>query len=290
MNTFLNGNVIKKIHTYYCLMRFDRPIGTCLLLWPVLSALWIASHGIPETRLLIIFISGVIVMRAAGSTLNDIVDRDIDSKVSRTKDRPLANNSLSYKQALICLLCLLSTALLLVVQLDIYTMLLAPIGLMTAILYPFFKRFFPCPQLILGMTWSWGILMAFSAVQGYLSSLAWLIYFSNLILTIAYDTMYAMSDREDDLRIGLYSSAILFGSYDRIIVAVLQACVLCLLLVLGILAHLKPIYFLFLIAVSGSFIYQQILIKDYEPQKCLQAFKNNNQLGLLILLGIIFGI
>lgn len=285
-----NKNFLKQVYAYYCLMRFDRPIGTYLLLWPVLSALWLASQGLPNTQLIIIFILGVFVMRAAGSVLNDIADRNIDGKVLRTKDRPLANNSLSLRQALLCLLCLLSIALLLVLQLDIYTILLAPIGLLTAVLYPFFKRFFPCPQLALGVTWSWGILMAFSAVQGYLSNLAWLLYLTNFVLTVAYDTMYAMSDREDDLRIGLHSSAILFGAYDRLIVAILQVCVLFLYILIGLLAKLNIIYFIFLTFSAGLFVYQQVLIKDYDPKKCLTAFKSNNQFGFLIFLGFFFGI
>lgn len=275
-----------KLHHYMLLMRFHRPIGTFLLLWPTLWALWLASQGKPALYLIIIFILGVVIMRAAGSVINDIADRHFDGQVHRTQARPLVTGQVTVKEALLLFTSLCVCALGLVLLLNRFTQLLAVAGLALAIIYPFTKRFFVCPQLILGVTFSWCILMAFAAQAGYLSRLAWLVFSINLVLTIAYDTMYAMTDKQDDLRIGIRSSAILFAGYDRIIIACLQGITMTLLIILGILAELNYLYFIALAIAAGLFIYQQMLIKNREPARCFKAFLNNNWFGMIIFLGI----
>lgn len=271
------------------LMRFDRPAGTILLLWPTLWALVLASRGIPSFALLMIFVSGVIVMRAAGCIVNDIADRDFDKHVVRTKNRPLATGAVTVKQALVLLAGLLGVALGLIWNLNMLTQATAVVALALAILYPFTKRFFPFPQLVLGIVWSFGILMAFTAVTNSLSIVAFLIYAAHLLLTVAYDTMYAMADKPDDLKLGLHSSAVLFGTFESAYIALFQFLALGCLILVGITAQLHWPFALCLVFASVLMLYQQYLIRDREPALCLQAFLNNQWVGFLILIGIFFG-
>lgn len=275
---------------YWRLMRFDRPIGTYLLLWPTLWAVWIAGHGAPSMTMVLIFALGVIIMRAAGSVINDIADRHIDGHVKRTVQRPLATGELSTKQALGVFIALLSAAAVLVMQLNWLTWGMAAIGAGLAVLYPFSKRVFPMPQLVLGLVWSWGILMAFTAQTGQIPLVAILLYSTHLCLTVAYDTMYAMVDRDDDIHLGIHSTALLFGRFDKAIVAVLQITVIIFLLLIGLQQTMNHYYFLAVLVAAGFFLYQQYLIRNRERADCLQAFLNNQWVGLSVLIGIMLGL
>jgi len=268
-------------------MRLDKPIGILLLLWPALWGLWVASHGRPDSKILLIFIVGVVVMRSAGCVMNDYADRDFDPHVNRTKDRPLANNSVSAKEALVLVAVLLGCAFGLVLLLNPFTIKLSLVGFVLAIIYPFMKRFIHVPQLILGIAFAWSILMAFAATTNSLPPQAWVLYGAAMIWPIAYDTMYAMVDREDDIRIGVKSTAILFANYDRFIVSILQTLVLLLLVVLGRMLGLGNYFYLALLGAGVLAGYQQHLIKDRDPQNCFKAFMNNNWFGLLVFLGFI---
>lgn len=272
---------------FLLLMRFHKPIGIFLLLWPTLWALWIAAKGTPPLFLLFIFIAGTIVMRAAGCVINDIIDRKIDLNVSRTKDRPITSGRLSVKAALILLGFLYFAALLLVGLLNPFTIKLAIAAVILASIYPFAKRFTHWPQLILGFAFSWGILMAFAAITNTLPLSAWLLFLASVLWTITYDTEYAMTDRDDDLKIGVKSTAILFGKHDRFIIALLQSAMLTVLIYLGIYLKLHWVYFLSLGVAAIIFIYHQKLIAQRNPQSCLRAFLNNNWVGLVIFLGIL---
>lgn len=278
-----------QIPMYLRLMRFDRPIGILLLLWPTLWALWIAGKGIPNLLVLIVFILGVILMRAAGCIINDFADRKIDSYVARTKKRPLATGQVSGKEAITLAVSLCLIAFGLVLLLNSLTIFLAIIGIMLAIVYPFLKRYTHLPQFVLGLAFSWGIPMAFAAQMGGVPLLAWILFISAVLWCVVYDTQYAMVDREDDIKIGVKSSAILFGRYDRFIMGILQATMLLLLSSLGVLLKLNSWYYLGLICAAGLMIYQQYLLQDREPQQCFRAFLNNNWVGFLVFMGILFG-
>ncbi len=285
----MNNKILYRLKQYALLMRLHRPIGSLLLLWPTLWALWIASQGKLNPFILIIFIFGVLVMRSAGCVINDIADRSIDPHVSRTRDRPLAAGNIKLIEAIILfiLLCLIAFAL--VLQLNIFTIKLAFIGLALAIIYPFTKRFTYWPQLFLGAAYAWGVPMAFMAQTQNLPTICWLIYLAAVIWPVAYDTLYAMVDRSDDLIIGVKSTAILFAHYDKIIVAVLQIIVLLLLFIVGKIAKLNYLFDISLIAAGMLIIYQQYLIKERVPEKCFNAFLNNNWFGLVIFLGMVLG-
>lgn len=279
--------MLEKLKHYALLMRLHKPIGIYLLLWPTLWAIWIAGNGHPSLKITLIFIAGVVLMRSAGCIINDFADRDIDGFVERTCERPLATKKVSPKEALV-LFCLLATvALILVLQLNRLTLRLAVIGLILTLIYPFMKRVIDIPQFILGLAFSWSIPMAFAAQTGHVPAHAWLLFSAAALWPIAYDTCYAMADRKDDLKIGVRSTAILFGSADRYIVALLQIIFFALLLCLGIIKSFKVGYFIGVLFASGFAIYQQYLIKDREPALCFKAFINNNWLGMMILLGIL---
>ena len=275
-----------RLREYARLMRLDRPIGIWLLLWPVLWALWISGAGHPDERLFVIFVLGTFVMRSAGCVMNDFADREFDPHVRRTADRPLARQAVSPAEALGLFAVLALIALALVIPLNRPTQVLALIGGVLAVTYPFLKRFFSLPQAYLGLAFSWSVPMAFAAQTGELPLVAWVLFVSGVLWTTAYDTMYAMVDREDDLVIGIRSSAILFGRADRLVVGALQAGALAGLALAGTLAGLGRWYWAGLGVAALLAVHQQVLIKDREPQACFRAFLNNNLFGLVVFVGI----
>jgi 4-hydroxybenzoate polyprenyltransferase len=278
---------MEKLRHYAHLIRLDRPIGIYLLLWPTLWALWIAAEGVPDFGILVVFIAGVVLMRSAGCAINDYADRDVDPHVERTKTRPLAAGHITSREALGVFSALALLAFLLELSLNTLTIALSLVAVLLAMTYPFMKRFHHLPQVHLGAAFSWAIPMAFTAVTGEMPPLvAWLLFAAALLWTTAYDTMYAMCDREDDLKIGVKSSAILFGEYDRLIVGILQLATLALLLTVGILAGRGAWYWLGLLVASGFAIYQQWLIRLREPLPSLRAFLNNHWLGMAVFVGL----
>ena len=276
-----------KVWPWIQLMRLDRPIGTLLLLWPTLWAVWIAGQGRPSIRTFIVFTLGVIVMRAAGCVINDFADRNFDGDVTRTKGRPLATGALSAKQALMLFAALVLIAFVLVLFVNRFTFWLSFGGLGLAVLYPFTKRFTYMPQLFLGAAFSWAIPMAFAAETGALPPQAWLLYTANLLWTVAYDTQYAMVDREDDLKIGIRSTAILFGDADRIMIALLQGMALFALILLGNRLEFGWPWWLGLTGATGLFIYQFWLTRDRTAPECFKAFLNNQWVGMAVFAGLL---
>ncbi|EIJ42101.1 4-hydroxybenzoate polyprenyl transferase, proteobacterial [Beggiatoa alba B18LD] len=275
-----------RLHDYIKLTRLNRPIGIYLLLWATLWAVWIAGEGQPNFWITLIFILGVVLMRSAGCVINDFADREIDRHVQRTRDRPLTAGRVSHKEALILFAVLCLLAFLLVLCLNLKTILLSFGALFFASLYPFTKRYTYLPQVFLGIAFGWGIPMAFTALQNELPFTAWLLFSANLAWTVAYDTQYAMADKADDLKIGVKSSAILFGRWDKVIIALLQSVALLLLIWVGVLHKFNAFFFFGLVIALGLFIYQQILIKDRDPARCFQAFLNNHWAGFAIFFGI----
>lgn len=266
--------------------RMDKPIGTYLLLWPTYWALWIASDGWPNMHLLLVFGLGVFIMRSAGCVINDYADRKIDGQVERTKNRPLVNGTMTSVEAINLFGILIGMALGLVLTLSLPTIYLSVVAVFLAALYPFMKRYTQLPQVFLGAAFSWGIIMAFSETQGQIPLVAWLLFTANLCWTVAYDTMYAMVDRDDDIKIGVKSTAILFGENDKRIIGFLQLTTLALLWTVGdILAFGWP-YQLCLIVVAGLFSYQQLLIVNRNRDACFQAFLHNHWVGLIVFVGI----
>lgn len=277
----------QRLGHYSRLIRLERPIGSYLLLWPTLWALWLAADGVPDLKILLVFIAGVFVMRSAGCAINDIADRNIDPHVERTKNRPLAAGDISLREAIWVFVALLLVAGLLVLQLNPLTMVFSLGGLFLAASYPFMKRLHHLPQVYLGAAFSWGIPMAFTAVTGELPPLtAWLIFLANLVWTTGYDTMYGMCDREDDLGIGVKSTAILFGDYDRLIVGITQLLTLSILFWVGAIEGLGGWFWLGLLVAAGLFAYQQYLIKDRDRWLSLRAFLNNSWSGFAVFGGI----
>lgn len=271
----------------WLLMRMNKPVGIYLLLWPTLWALWLASVGMPEWDILVIFVLGVVVMRAAGCVINDIADRKIDGHVKRTVARPLITGQVSLKQAWALFAGLLLCALVLVLQLNIQTLYLSFVAVLLASAYPFLKRYTHLPQVALGAAFSWAIPMAFMAVNQYVPLWAWWLYVANLAWTVAYDTQYAMVDRDDDLNIGVKSTAILFGRYDVVWIAVLQLVTLGSLGMVGLLLSLPMVYWVSLIVVFGMFLYHQRLLKDRERDACFRAFIHNHWAGFVVWLGLV---
>lgn len=277
---------LQQLKNYAVLIRLNRPIGICLLLWPTLWALWLASAGRPRPLLVIIFILGVIVMRSAGVVINDFADRNIDRHVARTRDRPLTSGKVSSREAWVLFICLMLIALGLVAMLNHYTVKLALIGAMLAMVYPFTKRYLHFPQLFLGLAYAWGVPMAFAAVLGYVPLSGWILYVAALLWPIAYDTMYAMVDRSDDIKIGVKSTAILFGEFDRPIIAIIQLVFLSILILVGIIDKLSPSYYLACVVALGLMVYQQILLSQANTALYFKAFLNNHWLGLIIFAGL----
>ncbi|HDT5888961.1 4-hydroxybenzoate octaprenyltransferase [Aeromonas dhakensis] len=272
---------------YVQLARIDKPIGTLLLLWPTLWALWLAADGLPDLWTLLVFVVGVFLMRSAGCVINDYADRNFDGHVKRTAGRPLPMGKVKPREvlALFAVLALISFAL--VLTMNPLTIGLSFAALLLAVCYPFMKRYIPIPQLVLGMAFSWSIPMAYAAQANALPAVAWLVFFANLLWTIAYDTEYAMVDRDDDLKLGLKSSAILFGRHDKRIIGALQLLTLLILLLVGQLSELGSCYYWSLLAAAALFVYQQRLIRERAREACFQAFLNNNYVGALIFAGVV---
>ncbi|HCE40577.1 MAG: 4-hydroxybenzoate octaprenyltransferase [Alcanivorax sp.] len=268
------------------LMRLEKPIGSMLLMWPTLWALWIAGDGTPSLKHIIIFVLGVYVMRAAGCVINDYADRDFDGHVARTEGRPLATGALSSKQALALFAGLGLVALVLVLFLNRFTLLLSFGGLGLALLYPFTKRFTYLPQLFLGAAFSWAVPMAFAAETGAVPEIAWLLFITNLLWTVAYDTEYAMCDREDDLKIGIKSTAILFGDLDKLIIGVLQGLTLVALWLVGQRLGFAWPWYLGLAGMAAGFVHQQWRIRYRERWPCFHAFLSNHWTGGCVFVGL----
>ena len=278
----------RRIEEYALLARLDRPIGTWLLLWPALWALWIAGGGRPHPKVLLVFIAGTFVMRAAGCVINDFADRNIDPHVRRTRDRPLAARRVSPREALYLFVFLIAIALYLVTRLDALTIKLAFIGAALTVSYPFVKRFFPMPQLYLGISFGgWSVPMAFAAERAAVPRVAWVLYIAAVMWAAIYDTMYAMVDREDDLKVGVKSSAILFADMDKLLIGVMQAMMLFALVLAGRTMQFGKWYDAGIVAAGVLFLYQQWLIRKREPAGCLKAFLNNNYVGMVIFVGIL---
>lgn len=280
--------VTSRLNDYIQLARLDKPIGILLLMWPTLWALWIAAGGIPDLVVLVVFVLGVILMRSAGCAINDFADRDFDRHVERTKNRPLTAGRITSKEAVGIFIVLALVSFALVMALNPLTRWMSVVAVLVAATYPFMKRFHYLPQVHLGVAFGWGIPMAFTAQTGELPTITgWLLFLANIIWTTAYDTMYAMADRDDDLKIGVKSTAILFGEFDRGIVAILQFCTLLALLLIGQREDMGTAYYLGLSAAAVLALYQQFLIREREPMECFRAFLNNNYFGLVIFAGIV---
>lgn len=276
----------EKLSAYWRLMRMDRPIGTLLLLWPTLWALWLAAQGQPNWPVLLVFVLGVVVMRAAGCVINDYADRHFDGHVKRTVNRPLPSGDVRPSEARWLFVALVALAFVLVLTLNSLTIVLSLVALALAAVYPFMKRFTHLPQLVLGVAFGWSIPMAFAAQMNLLPLSCWLLLLANICWTVAYDTQYAMVDRDDDLRIGIKSTAILFGRFDKLIIGLLQLATLLLLVLVGVLSQLGSLYYWSLLACAALFVYQQQLLKERERDACFQAFLNNNYVGMVLFCGI----
>ncbi|MDX8389012.1 MAG: 4-hydroxybenzoate octaprenyltransferase [Mariprofundaceae bacterium] len=266
-------------------MRTDKPIGTYLVAWPMLWALWIAGEGHPDASIVFIFLAGAFLMRSAGCVINDYADRHIDAKVARTKDRPLATGEVSSKEAIILFFTLVIAAFLLALFLNALTLQLAIIAVLLAILYPFTKRFTHLPQVFLSLAFAWSIPMAFAAVTGDVPGITWLLFLATMLWVVAYDTIYAMVDRQDDLNIGVKSTAILFGKLDRLIIGLLQSTMLITLIITGNILALSYAYYLGLSVAAGLLVYQQLLISSRAEDHCFQAFLNNHYVGAFVFIG-----
>jgi 4-hydroxybenzoate polyprenyltransferase len=277
----------RRVQEWARLMRLDKPVGIWLLLWPELWALWIAGGGRPEPRILIIFLVGTVVMRSAGCVINDFADRNVDPYVKRTKDRPLAARRVSPHEALALFFGLSAVALYLALQLDLATLKLAVIGAVLTVSYPFLKRFFPLPQFYLGLAFGWAVPMAYMAASGTLPRVAWVLFVTAVLWACIYDTLYAMVDRDDDVKIGVKSSAILFADMDKLIVAIMQLMMLFALLLVGRAMKFGIWYLTGVIAAAVFFLYQQWLIRDREPARCFRAFQNNQYVGMSVFIGVL---
>ena len=268
-------------------MRLNRPIGIWLLLWPTLWALWVAGDGHPDPKLLVVFVLGVTVMRSAGCIVNDFADRNVDPYVRRTRERPLAARRVTPAEALVLFVALMGVALWLATYLNAFSLRLACVGAALTVSYPFVKRFFALPQLYLALAFSWGVPMAFAAILGALPRVAWVMFVATVIWVTIYDTLYAMVDRDDDLKIGVNSSAIVFADMDRLIVGALQLTMLLTLLLMGRSLLFGNAYLAALGVAAVLFVYQQWLIRARDPNQCLRAFLNNHYVGMSIFIGIL---
>lgn len=284
----MNKNFLyDRVQQYWQLARFDKPIGILLLLWPALWALWIASDGKPDGLVFTVICAGVVVMRAAGCVINDYADREFDPLVERTKQRPLAAGKVSQKEALILFAFLCAVAFGLVLLLNLYTILLSFIAAFLAGSYPFMKRYTQLPQAYLGIAFGFAVPMAFSAQTNSIPAVAWLLYLVTILWALVYDTMYAMVDKEDDLKIGVKSTAILFGQYDRQIIGLLQITILVLLVIIGKTQGLESFYDIGLMVAAGLSVYQQKLIFQRDRALCFKAFLNNHWFGMAVFIGLL---
>lgn len=279
-------DIRERLPHYAALMRVDRPIGTYLVLWPTLWALWLAAGGLPDWDILLIFVAGVFLMRSAGCVINDYADRHIDAHVERTQSRPFATGAVTEKEALglFATLCLVAFALVLLT--NTLTVLLSLAAVALAATYPFMKRYTHFPQVVLGAAFAWSIPMAFAAQRGELPAALWLIYIAVLLWTVAYDTFYAMVDRDDDLKIGVKSTAVLFGEDDRAIIGLLQGSVVIVLALVGAQFELGFLYYSGLAVATGLFVYQQRLTRERGREQCFAAFLNNHYVGMAVFAGI----
>jgi 4-hydroxybenzoate polyprenyltransferase len=276
----------QKAALYVQLVRLDKPIGILLLLWPTLIALWIAARGWPEPAVLFVFIAGVILMRSAGCAINDYADRHVDNKVKRTKHRPLTSGKISEKETLLVFATLSLSAFILVLFMNELTIWMSFIGILLAASYPFMKRYHYLPQVHLGAAFGWSAPMAYTAQANEVTAVTWLIFLATILWATAYDTMYAMVDYDDDIKIGVKSTAILFGNQDRLIIGIIQILLILNLILIGNRAELSGFYYLGVTAASVFAVYQQYLIKDRKRELCFQAFLNNNWFGLVLFVGI----
>jgi len=275
-----------KLLAFHRLMRTDKPIGALLLLWPTLWALWVATPGLPPLWILAVFVAGVWLMRAAGCVVNDYADRKFDGHVKRTANRPLPSGDVTEKEARTLFVVLVLLSFLLVLTLNTMTILLSVAALALAWVYPFMKRYTHLPQVVLGAAFGWSIPMAFAAVSESVPLSCWLMFLANILWAVAYDTQYAMVDRDDDLKIGIKSTAILFGRQDKLIIGILQVAVLGLMVTIGYLNQLSGAFYAAVAAAGVLFIYQQKLIANREREACFKAFLNNNYVGLVLFLGL----
>lgn len=280
--------IVDRLKQYWILARFDKPIGILILLWPALWALWVASKGKPDLFVLFIICSGVVLMRAAGCVINDYADRDFDPKVERTKQRPIAAGKVKPKEALILFIILCLIAFFLVLQLNLKTIMLSFIAAFLAASYPFMKRYTHLPQAYLGMAFGFAVPMSFSAQTNAIPTIAWIMYLAVMLWALVYDTMYAMVDKGDDLKIGVKSTAILFGDKEREIMGALQLIIIGLLIYIGVLQQLGMVYYLGVAIASALAAYQQKLIFGRDKVLCFKAFLNNNYFGMAVFLGLFF--
>ncbi len=285
-STIQQSPAYKKARLYVLLVRMDKPIGILLLLWPTLIALWIAAKGWPDPLVLFIFVMGVILMRSAGCAINDYADRHIDDKVARTKQRPLASGKITEKETLLVFASLSLTAFVLVLFMNELTIWMSLGGIFLAASYPFMKRYHYLPQVHLGAAFGWSAPMAYTAQANEISAITWLIFLATILWATAYDTMYAMVDYDDDIKIGVKSTAILFGNQDKLIIGVIQLLLILDLLLIGHRAELSGFYYLGVAAASVFAVYQQYLIKDRKRELCFKAFLNNNWFGLVLFVGV----
>ena len=279
--------ISQKLHAIFRLTRLNRPIGIYLVMWPTLWSLWLAAEGIPDWHLLVIFIAGVILMRSAGCVINDYADRNIDGHVARTKSRPIVTGEITPNQALLVFAILCSIAFILVLFTNSLTIQLSFGAVALASCYPFMKRHTHLPQVVLGAAFAWSVPMAFAAQTGALSVPIWLLYIAIVLWTVSYDTFYAMVDREDDIKIGVKSTAVLFGDKDKFMTAALQFMTIFALALVGQRFELGHWYDAGLLAAAGLFVYQQYLIRNRDSKSCFAAFLNNNWVGMVIFFGIV---
>jgi len=278
--------LIDRLNVYEKLMRLDKPIGILLLLWPTLWGLWLSTAGQPNWVIVWIFVLGTVLMRSAGCVINDYVDRNIDPHVARTQNRPLAAGLVSKEEALALAATLALLAFLMILPLNRLTLMLSVVALVLAATYPFTKRFFALPQAYLGVAFGFGIPMAYAAQIGFVPPVAWMLLGANVFWAIAYDTQYAMVDREDDMKIGIKTSALTFGKYDVAAVMVCYGIMLAILAWVGVAARLRWPYYLGLALAAGLMIYHYSLIKDRDRERCFKAFLHNNWVGAAIFAGI----
>lgn len=278
---------MEKLKLYIRLIRLDKPIGILLLLWPTLTALWIAAEGRPDCTVLIVFVLGVILMRSAGCAINDYADREVDSLVVRTMNRPLATGELLPKEALIVAAILSLIAFLLaVLNLNKLTIYMSVVAVLLAAIYPFMKRYTYLPQVFLGAAFAWAIPMAFAAQTDTVPTVAWLLFLANILWATAYDTLYAMADRKEDVLADIKSTAILFGDDDKVIVGIIQLSFLLIMALVGSELEMSYVYYIGILIAALLSIYQQRLVINREPARCLQAFLNNNWVGATLFIGV----
>ena len=281
------NNRFPQLKQFVSLTRFDRPIGIYLLLWPTLTALWIAAEGWPGWHLLLVFALGTVLTRSAGCIINDLADMKFDGSVKRTQDRPLIVGKVAPLEALLLAGSIAFFALLLVLTTNIYTVYMSVFAVIIAVIYPFMKRYTYLPQAFLGIAFSWGIPMTFTAVSNEIANVAWLLLIANLLWVVAYDTQYAMVDRDDDIKLGLKSTAILFAELDRSMIAILQVSFVATLLLVTRSVELSVYYYLGLSGAIGLFIYQHYLTWNRSREGCFKAFLNNHWVGFSVFLGIV---